>query len=113
MSTTSAKEIFLDAIDLPPDRQEQFVRGACDGNDALRARVEGLLRVHRSRPGVLDRPAAELDPSWSGATQSTPPRRVEQPGDVIDRYRLPHLLGEGGFGSVFRAQQTEPLAREV
>ena len=34
-------------------------------------------------------------------------------GDVIGPYTLVSKLGEGGFGIVWRAQQTEPLNREV
>ncbi|TWT42111.1 Serine/threonine-protein kinase PknB [Phycisphaerae bacterium RAS1] len=38
---------------------------------------------------------------------------VESIGDAIDRYELIERLGEGGFGTVFRARQTAPVAREV
>src|SRR5262249_37162394 len=37
----------------------------------------------------------------------------EQPGSRIGPYKLLQLLGEGGFGSVFLAQQEQPVLRKV
>jgi len=38
---------------------------------------------------------------------------VERPGTVIGRYKLLEQIGEGGFGVVYMAEQTEPISRRV
>src|SRR5882672_4888386 len=42
-----------------------------------------------------------------------PTGRAEQPGQIIGRYKLLQQIGEGGFGSVWMAEQKEPVKRRV
>jgi WD40 repeat protein/serine/threonine protein kinase len=78
---------------------------ACGGDTALRARAEELLRAHQDAGNFLGR----LQPR--DATQGEP--LAEVPGTVIAQYKLLEQIGEGGFGVVFMAEQTEPLRRKV
>jgi serine/threonine protein kinase/tetratricopeptide (TPR) repeat protein len=113
MSTARAKEIFLDAIELPIEQQQHYVQQACAGDEELRAQIEKLLQSHQSHPGLLDGPAAGLGPDWIHPQAAADAPRAERAGDVIDRYQLIRQIGEGGFGTVFLAQQIEPVQREV
>jgi serine/threonine protein kinase/Tfp pilus assembly protein PilF len=102
-----ARAIFLAALEQAPERWPAFVDQACGDNTALRARVDELLRAHQALGSIPDRGAVDsLTP-----TIAVPIR--EGPGSVVDSYKLLERIGEGGFGIVFVAEQTQPVRRKV
>ncbi|TWU20776.1 protein kinase domain-containing protein [Bythopirellula polymerisocia] len=101
--TNSARAIFLDAIE--QDNRTDFLRQACEGNPDLRAQVERLLRSHDLLGTFHDNPQTGV------ATVESP--ITERAGDTIGPYKLRELLAEGGMGSVFVAEQEQPVRRKV
>jgi len=54
-------------------------------------------------------------PAAGGANDDNPPAGlfVEKPGDWIGHYKLLSILGEGGYGIVYLAEQQRPIRRQV
>ena len=98
--------LFEQALEVPAADRPAFLAAACGPDATLRRRVENLLAAH-DRPGsFLDRPPA------GGTAAFDDPDAVV--GTVIaGKYKLLEPIGEGGMGSVFMAQQTEPVKRLV
>src|SRR5262249_39367976 len=87
-----------------PEERMAYLQGACTQNpDALR-RILDLLRVYDQEKSFLESP-----PVLPGATVDQPV--PEAAGTLIGPYKLLEQIGEGGMGSVWMAQQTEPVKR--
>jgi len=107
-SPNSAKSIFLDAIEIADAQERQtFVVAQCGDNAALRRDVERLLHHHAAQQSFLE--------SGAEARTSTaePSSQTERPGAYVGPYKLLEQIGEGGFGVVFMAEQTQPVQRRV
>lgn len=103
--SNSAESIFCRAVELKPAERQAFLNQACGGDARLRDQVARLLLKHARAGDFLESPVADL------ATWIDP--AIEKSGTRIGNYTLIEQIGEGGFGIVFRAQQLEPVQREV
>jgi serine/threonine protein kinase/Flp pilus assembly protein TadD len=110
-----ANELFLKVRELPsPEEARRYLDLACAGDAALRAEVEALLDASARAGRFLEAPAVGLPaPDEWGADTVDAPRAAERPGATVGPYKLLEEIGEGGFGVVFRAEQMQPVRREV
>jgi serine/threonine protein kinase len=101
-------QLLAQALERPAAEQPAFIAAACGGDAALRQEVESLLRAYQE---------AETDflttPAFEAAVREL---AHEQPetlvGTTFGRYHVHSVLGVGGMGEVYLAQDTR-LHRKV
>ncbi len=104
-----AKGLFLAAIEMEsPQERCDFLDRACAGNPELRVRVDELMTSFEQANSFLEqKPAGGLFPTVVYDPVD------EHPGATIGPYKLLQQIGEGGFGVVYMAEQTQPVRRKV
>src|SRR5258708_2364928 len=119
MNADRLESVFANALAQSTlEARAAYLAEACVGDAELRQRVDALLQAHDAAGIFLDPPAAE-----AGATSddfpgrwidpANPPRLSQTLGSRIGPYKLLQLLGEGGMGAVYMAEQEEPVKRRV
>ena len=107
-----AQELFEELCELDDDARHQRLTAVAANDVVLADEVRSLLKSYETAGDFLADATAAFDGSDVN-TDSPFVNIAEKPGDTIGRYKLLEQIGEGGFGQVFMAQQSELVRRRV
>src|SRR6185503_1053276 len=100
-------QLFHSALKCEPAARATFLQQACIADEALRHEVASLVESHEQSDRFIEAPAADLAAELLAGTEE-----ALAAGQAVGPYKIVSLLGEGGMGEVYLAQD-ERLGRQV
>ncbi len=105
MPSLSEETLFLQAIEIESEEaRREFLESACRNQPELLASVKALLASYAKSEFLESTPQAVL--AFRTLNPSAAPM-------MLGPYRVVEQIARGGMGSVFLAEQTEPVQRRV
>ena len=100
-------DIFAEAAELAPDERAKFLADECAGDEDLRNEVESLLAAGEKSGDFIESPALNI-----AAKIMADEAADEKIGREIGHYKIVSLLGAGGMGEVWLAEDAR-LKRQI
>lgn len=119
-SDVDVEALLSEALGYAPERRQAFVEKRCRHDPAVLGAVSALLRESDDSDPFLTPGGAMQGPLWEemlgGLASSHDPGPAETPAAAwpnVPGYRIERVLGEGGMGVVYLAEQVGALRRQV
>ncbi len=102
------EEIYHAALSVPLELRQEFVRTACAGDDSLRREVESFLSLTEKAASFIESTPGDL----AAALMENKEDDENLIGRELNHYLVISLLGAGGMGKVYLAEDTR-LGRKI
>ena len=102
------EDLYHAALELPPTEREAFIKERCANDEELLREIDSLLAIKRSSNDFFELPPLSLAAEMFAEKDS----RSNLTGKEINHYKIVRLLGAGGMGEVYLAEDTK-LHRQI
>src|SRR6266496_405842 len=100
-------QIFHDALQREPSERAAFIAESCGGDEYLQREIESLVASHDQAASFIEVPAGDAAAEFLAEHNAQ-----LTSGTMLNRYKILNLLGKGGMGEVYLAEDTK-LRRKI